>query len=113
MLLTAVFLILFQDPIPPPFEIPAPGGGELDVSILWDYQVLYDAMRAFRTVFAFAEQNYILQIFLGLGLVMIAVRFFLTGQGYESSAEDNTGDESLAEKEDQAVMVAQAMRRDI
>lgn len=108
------FLTILQD-IPQPFDIPAPGGGELDVSILWDYQVLYDALRAFRTVFAFAEQNYILQIFLGLGLIMIAARFFLTGKGYDESSGDGgaTTEESLAEKEDRAVMVAQAMRRDI
>lgn len=60
-------------PIPEPFELPPPGQGLLDASALWDYANLTDMIRSFRTVFALAEQNYILNAFVILGLIVLAI----------------------------------------
>ena len=102
-------LTILQDPIipiPPPFEIPAPGSGPLDMSELWAYENLYNAMRSFRTAIAFANQNLVLQIFVGIGLVSVAVRWLLTGGRDNGSTEES---EAGADPE----QMAQAMRNEI
>lgn len=86
-------------PIPPPFEIPAPGSGPIDVSSIWEYDNLYDMVRAFRTSIAFANQNLVLQIFIGLGLVSMAVRWLLTGgrDDGDQAADSGPDEQALAE----------------
>lgn len=77
-------------PIPPPFEIPAPGSTPIDVSSIWDYENLYNMVRAFRTAIAFANQNLILQIFVGLGVLGMALHWVLTG-GMDRPSPDVDG----------------------
>lgn len=69
------FLIAFQDwpELPEPYELPTPGEGMLDASALWDLANLTDMIRSFRTVFALAEQNYVINAFVILGLIVLAV----------------------------------------
>lgn len=75
-------LTILQDPIipiPPPFELPPPGSGPLDVNAIWDYDNLYNAIRAFRTVFEFARQNSVMAVYMGVAVIAMAIHWLLTG----------------------------------
>lgn len=93
-------------PIPPPFEIPAPGSGPLDMSQLWSYENLYNAVRSFRTAVQFANQNLVLQIFIGLGLISMGVRWLMTG-GHDRGTEEEPAAGVDPEE------IGQAMRNEI
>lgn len=73
--MNSFLLTILQDlpELPEPYDLPAPGESMLDASSLWDIANLTDMVRSFRTIFALAEQNYILNAFVILGLIVLAV----------------------------------------
>lgn len=68
-------------PIPEPFPLPPPGEGMLDFSPLWDINNLIDMVRAFRTIFALVDQNYVFTVAIGMCLILLAVAWMASFVG--------------------------------
>lgn len=61
-------------PLPTPFPIPTPDPSQaIDVSAMWDVQNISGALSAFQTIWVLAQQNYLVTVFVVLGLMAFVV----------------------------------------